>query len=43
VLENGRWSELGVWSDEADARIPPFDAVEINVADWWAGSPHDEE
>lgn len=43
VLENGRWSELGVWSDEADARIPPFDAVEINVADWWAGSPRDEE
>lgn len=42
VLENGRWSELGVWSDEADARIPPFDAVEINLADWWVGAPEEE-
>ena len=39
VLENGRWSELGVWSDETEARIPPFDAVPFEVAAWWAGAP----
>jgi hypothetical protein len=25
VLDNGRWVEVGVWRDETDARIPPFD------------------
>ena len=41
VLENGRWSELGVWSDETEARIPPFDAVPLDVAAWWLGDPAD--
>jgi Uma2 family endonuclease len=41
VLENGRWSELGVWSDEAEARIPPFDAVPLDVGAWWQGDPAD--
>lgn len=41
VLENGRWSELGVWSDETEARIPPFDAVPLDVAAWWQGDPAD--
>ncbi len=36
-LENGMWLELGVWSDETDARIPPFDGVAINVNAWWEG------
>jgi hypothetical protein len=35
ALENGRWVELGVWSDEVDARIPPFDATPIDVNAWW--------
>jgi Uma2 family endonuclease len=39
VLENGRWVELGVWSDEPEARIAPFDAVPFDVNDWWAGAP----
>jgi Uma2 family endonuclease len=39
TLENGRWSDLGVWSDEHEARIPPFDAVAIDVAAWWEGDP----
>lgn len=38
ALENGRWLELGVWSDETDARIPPFDAVPLNVNEWWLGA-----
>ncbi len=37
-LENGCWVEVGVWSDETDAHIPPFDEVPINVAEWWAGA-----
>jgi hypothetical protein len=41
VLENGRWSELGVWSDEAEARIPPFDAGPLDVGAWWQGDPAD--
>lgn len=35
-LENGRWVELGIYGDETEARIEPFDAVALNVADWWA-------
>lgn len=33
--DDGHWLELGTWSDERDARIPPFDAVAIDVARWW--------
>jgi Uma2 family endonuclease len=36
-LQDGAWLEVGVWSDEVDARIPPFESVEINVAEWWEG------
>ena len=39
VLERGRWLELGVWSDEVDARIPPFDAIAFDVNDWWRDAP----
>ncbi len=42
-LENGRWSELGVWSDEREARIPPFDDVAIDVSEWWVGGEAGEE
>jgi Uma2 family endonuclease len=34
-LENGRWSELGVYGDEREARIEPFEAVAFDVASWW--------
>lgn len=36
-LEGGRWLELGVWGDDDVARIEPFDAVELRLADLWAG------
>src|SRR5262245_61242168 len=26
---------IGEYSDETEARIAPFDAVPLNVADWW--------
>lgn len=29
--EEGRWVRLGAWTDEDTARIPPFEAIEINV------------
>lgn len=34
-LESGRWSELGVFGDDRDARIEPFAEVAIDVASWW--------
>jgi hypothetical protein len=26
---------IGTYSDETEARIAPFDAVPLNVRDWW--------
>jgi Uma2 family endonuclease len=40
-LSNGSWVEVGVWSDEKDARIAPFDAVPIDVSEWWQGYEED--
>jgi Uma2 family endonuclease len=37
-LENGRWSELGVWADAEIARIEPFEAIEFRLGDLWAPS-----
>jgi Uma2 family endonuclease len=34
-LEGGRWLELGVYGDERDARIEPFDAVPLDVGSFW--------
>jgi Uma2 family endonuclease len=34
-LESGRWVIIGVYGDETEARIEPFDAVPIDVASWW--------
>jgi Uma2 family endonuclease len=34
-LESGRWLTLGVYSDEAEARIEPFELVPLDVASWW--------
>lgn len=34
-LEAGRWVELGVYGDERDARVEPFDSVALDVAAWW--------
>lgn len=34
-LDAGRWIELGAWGDERDARIPPFEAVELDVGSFW--------
>jgi Uma2 family endonuclease len=34
-LEASEWRIIGTYSDETEARIAPFDAVPLNVADWW--------
>jgi Uma2 family endonuclease len=35
-LHEGRWLEVGTWGDEDVARIEPFEAVELRLADLWA-------
>ncbi|HPE60860.1 MAG TPA: Uma2 family endonuclease [Thiolinea sp.] len=35
VLENRRWVLLGVWREDQQAKIPPFDAVELLVGALW--------
>lgn len=30
-LREGRWPEVGAWGDAATARIPPFDAIELEI------------
>ena len=38
VLQNGgeRWSIAGTWAgDDAAARMPPFDAVDVDLGRWW--------
>jgi hypothetical protein len=34
-LESSDWRIIGTYSNETEARIPPFDAVTLNVASWW--------
>jgi Uma2 family endonuclease len=39
-LESSDWRIIGTYSNETEARIPPFDAVPLNVASWWPpGAP----
>jgi hypothetical protein len=35
-LAQEHWVDLGTWGDEIDARIPPFDAVSLDVKAFWA-------
>ena len=34
-LEAGRWLNIGVYRDETDAPIEPFEFVPLDVASWW--------
>lgn len=34
-LESAHWVEIGVWGDEAAARIEPFQDVALDVGSWW--------
>jgi Uma2 family endonuclease len=42
-LESHHWVTIGTYSDETEARIAPFDAVPLNVANWWPPAPGDSE
>ena len=42
-LESSHWVTTGTYRDETEARIAPFDAVPLNVADWWPPAPGDGE
>jgi Uma2 family endonuclease len=33
--QSGRWLEIGVHGDRDRVRAAPFDAVEIDLAEWW--------
>jgi Uma2 family endonuclease len=35
-LEAGRWSQLGVWRDDAHVRAAPFESYELELASLWA-------
>jgi Uma2 family endonuclease len=38
--DSDRWTVAGVAvDDETAARLPPFEAVELEVARWWEGAP----
>ncbi len=34
-LQGGHWLEVGVFGDRDKVRAPPFDAVELELAEWW--------
>jgi Uma2 family endonuclease len=42
-LESTDWRIIGTYSEEAEARIAPFDAVPLNVAGWWPPVQRDGE
>lgn len=38
-LHEGKWLELGVYGPEGLVRAEPFDAIEIDLAAFWEGTP----
>lgn len=34
-LERGAWVDIGEFTDVAPVRMAPFDAVELDIAEWW--------
>ncbi len=42
LLVEGRWTRLGAWVGAVRARIPPFDAVELDLEPLWVIRPRDE-
>jgi hypothetical protein len=39
ALREGQWLELGVFGGDQRLRAEPFEAVELNMADWWLPEP----
>jgi hypothetical protein len=42
-LDGDAWRIIGTYSDQTEARIAPFDAVPLNVADWWPPGASDSK
>jgi hypothetical protein len=38
-LDSSDWRIIGTYSDETEVRIAPFDAVPLNLHDWWPPGP----
>lgn len=36
-LVSGQWVDVGAWQKDERAHIEPFDAVELDLSEWWAG------
>jgi Uma2 family endonuclease len=36
VLENEHWVRIGAWRGNDKARVPPFDAIEVELQELWA-------
>jgi hypothetical protein len=34
-LDSSEWRVIGTYSNETEARIPPFETIPLNVASWW--------
>jgi Uma2 family endonuclease len=37
------WRIIGTYSEETEARIAPFDAVPLNITDWWPPTAPDSQ
>jgi Uma2 family endonuclease len=42
-LVEGKWLQLGVHGPEEKVRAEPFEAVEIDIAEWWEGVEEEDE
>jgi Uma2 family endonuclease len=38
-LESGRWVVVETHGDAAQVRAVPFDALELDLSDWWLEEP----
>jgi Uma2 family endonuclease len=42
-LVEGKWLQLGVFGTDEKVRAEPFEAVEIDLAEWWEGLDDDDD
>ena len=38
-LQEGNWLQVGVFAEETEARLAPFDEVPVSVLSWWPEEP----
>ncbi|MEP7126396.1 MAG: Uma2 family endonuclease [Byssovorax sp.] len=42
-LVEGKWLQLGIFGGGEKVRVEPFEAVEIDLAEWWQGVDEDDD